>query len=74
MLGEPRRGSPVQLAPLARGEAGAHDVGEERVVAVPLASLVEGQEEQVRALEGRKHLRTVAAPGHRIAQRGAEPL
>ena len=49
-------------------------VGEQVVVAVPLAPVVQGDEEQVGALEGREHLAAVVAAGDGVAQRPGEPV
>jgi hypothetical protein len=44
------------------------------VVAVPLAARVQRGEEHVRALDRVELLAAVLAAGHRVAERGAQPL
>ena len=61
--GVPPAGPPVQLGDLAGPlleQVGAQDVGEQVVVAVPLAAVVEGDDEQVRAVERLEHGLAVA--------------
>jgi hypothetical protein len=55
-------------------QAHAQQVGEQAVVAVPAAPLVQGDQEQVGALEVLQRLLPVAAPGDRVAERAAEAL
>ena len=49
-------------------------VGEQVVVAVPEAAIVERDEEQVRPIELLEHRLAAAAAGHRVAQRPGEPV
>ena len=50
------------------------DVGEESVVAVPAALVVEWHEEEVLPLEGFEDLRAVRSLGERVAEGGVHPL
>ena len=52
----------------------AQDIGEQVVVAVPVATVVEGYDEQVRPLERLEHGLGVADAGDRIAERAAQPF
>src|SRR3712207_7391344 len=52
---------------------GLQDVGEQVVVAVPPAAVVERDEKQVRPVEGLQRLPTVVPAGDRVAQRAAQP-
>jgi hypothetical protein len=54
-------------------QASMHHVGEETVVPVPLPTVVERLQEQIPAIQGRKHRLAVDLPGQRIAQRPAQP-
>lgn len=71
VLGEPSAGRGVQpgdtVGPRGRG-TGTQRVGEEVVVAVPPALVVERDDEQVLALEDLEHLLTVGSPGDRVAE------
>ena len=49
-------------------------LGEEMVVAVPLAPVVEGHQEQIRCLDLAQDLRRAVGLGHRIAKRSVEPV
>ena len=53
---------------IAGGQTGAHGVGEQVVVAVPPALVVERDDEQVLALEGLQHRLTVGATGQGVAE------
>jgi hypothetical protein len=64
----------VQFGGVAPTELQAQEVGEEVVVAVPLALAVERDEEEVRALDAPQHLGRVVAPGDGVAQRRAQPI
>ena len=71
VLGEPSAGRGVQLADpvgMPGSQAGTQRVGEEVVVAVPPALVVERDDEQVLALEGLQHRLTVGATGQGVAQ------
>ena len=75
LLGEPLVRALVELGDepgLALRELGAEQIGEELVVAVPLAAVVERNEEEVRALELRQARRRATPPGHRVAERSRE--
>ena len=75
LLGEPLVRALVELGDepgLALRELGAEQVGEELVVAVPLAAVVERNQEEVRALELRQARRRAPPPGHRVAERSRE--
>ena len=58
---------------LLAGEPSPQRVGEEVVVAVPPPLVVEGDDEQVRALEDREHVVSVVPAGERVTQRAGEP-
>ena len=75
LLREPFVGTPVELRHergLALGELGAQEVGEELVVPVPLAPVVEGDQEEIGALELGEPLGRPALAGDRIAERSGE--
>ena len=75
VLGVPAAGGPVQLGHPVRmlgEEPGAQCVGEQVVVAVPPALVVERDDEQVLALEGLEHRLAVVAAGQRVAQRAGQ--
>ncbi len=55
-------------------EVGLQDVGEEVVVAVPAATVVERDDEQVGAVERLQHGGAVVAAGDGVAQRTAQPI
>ena len=59
---------------LGRDQLGVQGLGEEMVVAVPLPHLIERDHENVLPLEQVDDLRGIIPPGHRVAQRGAEPV
>ena len=78
---------PVRLAPVRRPELELRPEArlaplelvlehrpEERVVAVPLALVVERDEEQVGPLDRAEHRRRAAPADDRVAQRGAQPV
>ena len=77
VLGKAVRGIPLTGRPmeggsaigLLRGQAGAERVGEELVVAVPLALTVERDDEQVGAVERLEHRAAVTPAGEGVAQR-----
>ena len=56
------------------GQARAQDVGEEVVIAVPAAPVVERDQEQVPPLQRVQHGLAIAALGHGVAQRAAQPV
>ena len=73
----PGAGPPVQLVdPLGLfvGHSRPEHVGEEVVVAVPEAAIVERDEEEVRPIEPLEHRLPATATGDRIAQRPGEPV
>ena len=55
------------------GEAGPEDIAEEVVVPVPAATVIEGDQEQVRPFQGVENRLGVASPGHRSTQVRREP-
>src|SRR5262249_3950735 len=55
-------------------ELDAHELGKEVVEAVPLASVVEGHEEQVRARERVEEPARALLLEHRVAQWAGQPL
>src|SRR4029453_18877680 len=55
-------------------QASEEQVGEEMVVAVPVALLVERHQEQVGSFQGVQHLLAIAAAGEHIAKWAAESL
>ncbi len=63
-----------QHATILRLEPRAQKIGKELVVAIPLAAVVERQQEHVRLLEARQKQLAVAAAGHRITKGRAEPV
>ncbi|GEO96009.1 hypothetical protein KTU01_21320 [Kocuria turfanensis] len=68
---EPGRGPPVQLLPALGGlgpEPVAQQVPEELVAAVPLAPVVEGDDEQVRPREPAQQQAAVRAAGEGVGQ------
>ena len=74
---EPRAGLLVKdgyLARLLRQRAGTEHVGEEMVVAEPVALVVQRHDEQVVSFQGLQHAPAIVPAGERIAQRGAEPV
>ena len=71
VLGEPSAGRGVQLTDpvgMPGGQTGTQRVGEEVVVAVPPALVVERDDEQVLALERLQHRLTVGATGQGVAE------
>ena len=75
VFGVPAAGGPVQPGHPVRvlgEEAGAECVSEQVVVAVPLALVVERDDEQVPALEDLQRLAAVVAAGKRVAQRSGQ--
>ena len=71
VLGEPSAGRGVQLGDpvgMPGSQTGTQRVGEEVVVAVPPALVVERDDEQVLALEGLEHRLTVGAAGQGVAE------
>ena len=75
--GEPRRGPPVQLRDLVgelRAQLGAQELGEQRVVAMPGAALVERRREHAAVLQSRQHRVAVRRPGERVGELGAQRL
>ena len=67
-VGWPRACSSPTRSACSGGQPGAQRVGEEVVVAVPPALVVERDDEQVLALEGLEHRLTVGAAGQRVAE------
>ena len=63
---------PVHTVGLLGGEPGPQRVGEEVVVAVPPPLVIEGDDEQVAALEDREHVLSVVPAGERVAQRAGQ--
>ena len=55
-------------------EARPEHVGEELVIAIPLAAVVERDQEQVCAIERLKHRLAARLTGHGIAQRACQPV
>jgi hypothetical protein len=75
--GEPRRGPPVELRCLLgklRAQLGAQQLGEQRVVAMPGAVLVERRREHAAVRQPRQHLVAVRRPREGVGKLGAEPL
>src|SRR5262249_3178953 len=75
VFGVPAAGGPVQPGHPVRvpgEEPGAERVSEQVVVAVPLPLVVEGDDEQVLALEDLEPLAAVVAAGERVAQRTSQ--
>ena len=73
----PVAGPPVQLADALRllvEEPGLQDVGEQVVVAVPLAAVVQRDQEQVVPVEGLQHGPTAVLPGEGVAQGAVHPV
>ena len=73
----PQAGVAVQLAhPLGilLLQAGAEQIGEQRVVAPPATHLVQRRQEQVGSLDGLQHLLAIGSPGDRVAQRSRQPV
>jgi len=71
VLGEPPAGRSVQLTDpigMPGNQTGAQCVGEEVVVAIPPALVVERDDEQVLALEGLQHRLTVGATSQGAAR------
>ena len=71
VVGEPSAGRGVQLGDpvgMPGGQTGTQCVGEEVVVAVPPALVVERDDEEVLALEGLEHRLTVGPAGQRVAE------
>ncbi len=71
VLGEPSAGRGVQLTDpvgMTRSQTGTQCVGEEVVVAIPPALVVERDHEQVLALEGLQHRLTVGTTGQGVAE------
>ena len=76
LLAPPAR-PPVELEHRRRvlgEEPGPEHVGEEVVVPVPAATVVERDEEEVRPVEPFDHGGAVGATGHRVAGLGGEPI
>jgi hypothetical protein len=76
-IGVPLRGPQVEAGDVARPlleQVGSEDVGEEMVVAVPVAAVVERDDEQVRTLEGLEHRPAVVPAGDRVAEGAAEAV
>ena len=48
-------------------------VGKQMVVAIPLAAVIQGDQEQVAPVQRLQHGLAAALPGDRIAQRAAQP-
>ena len=72
---EPRRGSTVQSGTIDRGgpvELEPKEVAEELVVAIPLGSGVERDEEMIRALNLHQTLTRSGRSGDRVTQRAGE--
>ena len=63
----------VDLVALLVEQPGSQHVGEQMVVAVPKAPVVERDQEQVPALEGLEHGPTAVLARHRIAERAVQP-
>ena len=75
--GVPAAGSSVEFVDqigVFVGQPGAEHVGEEVVIAVPVASIVEGDEEQVRAVELLQRRSPVGAQGDGVAQPAGEAV
>ena len=75
--GEPGERIPVELAAPLGGpplELGAQQLGEQVVIAVPLAMIVERRQEQVGVLEADQQVGGVAAAGGGVAERAGHPL
>src|SRR4051812_16121937 len=75
LLGEPLVRALVEPGDkpgVALRELGTKQVGEELVVAVPAATVVERNQEEVRALELRQTRRGASAAGHGVAKGGRE--
>ena len=73
--GEPRRRAPVQprwLIGKLRAQLGAQQLGEQRVIAMPRAVLVEGRRERAALLQPRQHRVAFGALGERVGQLRAE--
>ena len=76
-LGVPARGALVEPPQLARqllARAGAQQLREQAVVAVPLAVRVESEHEPIGALERRQHVRAGTLVGERVGEVGADPV
>ena len=63
----------ADLVGLLVEEPGSQHVGEEMVVAVPKAPVVERDQEQVRPIEGLEHGPTIVLTRHGIAERAVQP-
>ena len=77
MRGEPGRGAPVQRRDVVGqlpAQLGAQELGEQRVVAMPGAALVERRREHAAVLQSRQHRVAVARPGQRVGELGAQGL
>jgi len=73
---EPRAGPPVQVRHLVRllvEQARVQHVGKQMVVAIPLAAVIQRDQEQVPPVQRLQHGLAAALPGDRIAQRTAQP-
>ena len=73
----PAAGPLVQLRSqvgLLGEQARPQHLGEQMVVAIPLPLVVQGDEEEVRPLQGHEHVAPVVAAGHGITQRPGEPV
>ena len=68
-----RRCSSCDLVALLVEQPGSQHVGEEMVVAVPEAPVVERDQEQVPPIEGLEHRPTAVLARHRIAERAVQP-
>ena len=72
----PRAGPPVQLRHLAGllvEQPRLQHIGKQPVVAIPPAAVIQGDQEQVPAVQRLQHGLAAALPGDRIAQRTAQP-
>ncbi len=75
--GEPCRGPPLQLRDLVgelRAQLGAQELGEQRVVAMPGAALVERRREHPAVRQPRQHRVAVRRAGERVGELGAQRL
>ncbi len=63
-----------QLFRLFAEQVGPKDVGEEVMVAVPFPPVVEGDDEEVGALQCREHAASIVAAGDSVAQWPGEPV
>ena len=73
--GEPGRGPPMQLRRLVGelcAQLGAQQLGKERVIAMPVAVLVERRREDAPVLQAREHALCVPGAGERVGEVGAQ--